>query len=69
MTVREKIETINNKIKQNKAQYDVNRQTVKILALLSGKACKYEFLTDEDVLREKGLRESCYNQKNFNIAY
>ena len=30
MTVREKFKTIDNKIKQNKAQYDLDRQTTKI---------------------------------------
>ena len=33
MTVSEKVETINNKIEQNKAQYDLDRQTTKISAL------------------------------------
>ena len=30
MNISEKVETIDNKIDQNKAQYDLNRQTVKI---------------------------------------
>ena len=30
MTVSKKIKTINNKIEQNKAQYDLDRQTAKI---------------------------------------
>ena len=33
MTISEKIKTIDNKIKQNKAQYDLNRQTAKISTL------------------------------------
>ena len=33
MTASEKVETINNKIVQNKAQYDLNRQAGKIPAL------------------------------------
>ena len=33
MTVSDKIKTINNKIKQNKAQYDLNRQAGKISPL------------------------------------
>ena len=36
MSINEKIKTINNKIKQNKAQYDVDGQTAKIWALSSG---------------------------------
>ena len=35
MTVSEKIKTIDNKIKQNKARYDLDRQTAKISALSS----------------------------------
>ena len=34
--ISEEIKTINNKIKQNKAQYNLDRQTAKISALLSG---------------------------------
>ena len=36
MTVNDKIETINNKIEQNKAQYNLDRQTAKISAFLTG---------------------------------
>ena len=45
MSIREKIKTINNKIEQNKARYDLDRQTAKISALSSGNVTKYEFLT------------------------
>ena len=31
-------------------QYDINREAAKISALLSGKICKYEYLTGEDIL-------------------
>ena len=36
MIVSEKIETLNNKIEQNKAQYNLDRQAAKIHALSSG---------------------------------
>ena len=39
------IKTINNKIEQNKAQFDLDRQTAKISALSSRNISKYEFLT------------------------
>ena len=48
MSISEKIKRINNKIEQNKAQYNLNRQTAKILALLSENIGKYEFLTSKD---------------------
>ena len=44
MSVSEKIKTIDNKIEQNKAQYNLDRQTAKISALSSGNVSKYEFL-------------------------
>ena len=40
MTVSEKVRTIDNKIKQNKSQYDLDKQTDNISALLSGNALK-----------------------------
>ena len=36
MVVREKIKTIDRKIKQNKVQYNLDRQIVKISSLSSG---------------------------------
>ena len=55
MTVSERIKTIDNKIKQNKAQYDLERQISQISALLSGNVSKYEFLTEKNVLAKKEL--------------
>ena len=42
--------TINDQIKNEKLQYDFNREAVKISALSSGKLHKYECLTGEDIL-------------------
>ena len=52
MSISEKIEAINNKMEQNKAQYDLDRQTAKISSV---NVCKYEFLTGKDVSSEKDL--------------
>ena len=49
MSISEKIRTIDNKIEQNKAQYDLDRQTAKILALSSGNVSKCELLTGKYV--------------------
>ena len=46
---------IANRIEQNKAQYNLDRQTAKISALSSGNLSKYQFLTGKDVLSEKDL--------------
>ena len=37
--------TIDNEINDEKLQYKINREAAKILALLSGKIDKFEFLT------------------------
>ena len=42
--------TIEDQIKDEKLQYDINRETAKISALLSGKIDKYEHLTGEEIL-------------------
>ena len=42
--------TIDDQIKHEKLQYDVNREAAKISALSSGKFNKYEYLTGEEVL-------------------
>ena len=42
--------TIDDKIKDEKLQYDINREAAKISALLSGKIDKYEYLTSEGIL-------------------
>ena len=42
--------TINDQVKDEKLQYNVNREAAKISALSSGKLHKYEYLTGEDIL-------------------
>ena len=42
--------TINDKIIDEKLQYDINRGVAKISALSSGKIHKYEYLNGEDIL-------------------
>ena len=41
MSINEKIKTINNKIVQSKAQYNLDRQTAKISVLSSAIVSKY----------------------------
>ena len=41
---------INDQIRDEKLQYDINREAAKISALSSGKIHKYEYLTSEDIL-------------------
>ena len=42
--------TIKDQIKNEKLQYDINREAAKISALSSGKIDKYEYLTGEEIL-------------------
>ena len=42
--------TIDNKIRDEKLQYDINREAAKISALSSNKIHKYEYLTGEEIL-------------------
>ena len=42
--------TIDDKIKDEKLQYDINGEAAKISALSSGKIDKYEYLTGEKIL-------------------
>ena len=48
MTINEQIKILDNKIRSNQAQYDLDRQTAKISALNSGELDKYEYLTGGD---------------------
>ena len=50
-----------NKIEQNKAQYNLDRKTAKIFALSSANINKYDFLTEKDVLPEKDLKKRFEN--------
>ena len=65
MSVSEKIKAIDKKFKQNKAQYDLDRQIDKIYILLLGNIRKYEFLTGKDVLPENELLEKAITLKRF----
>ena len=68
MSIKGKIKTINNKIKQNKAQYNLDRKAAMISALLSGNVSKYEFLTGKDVLPTKDLLEKVTTMKRFEYS-
>ena len=45
-----KIMAINDQIRDEKLQYDINREAAKISALSSGKIHKFEYLTGEEIL-------------------
>ena len=49
MTLTEQVKILDDKIKSNKPQYDLDREATKISALSSKDLDKYEYLTGEDL--------------------
>ena len=49
MTVTDQLKIVDNMIKSNQAQYDLDRLTAKISAYSSGGLGKYGYLTGEDL--------------------
>ena len=76
-----KIKAINNKIKETKAQYNLDQQNAQISVLFPRNVSKYEFLTGKGVLAEKDLLEKaaalewfeysplCKKIKSTNLCY
>ena len=58
--------TIKDQIKDEKLQYDINREAAKISALSSGKLDKYEYLTGEEILPSNQQR--IIQQAKFNYS-
>ena len=48
--IHNKIMTIDDQIRDEKLQYEINREAARISALSSGKSNKYEYLTREEIL-------------------
>ena len=61
-----KIMTIEDQIKDEKLQYDINREAAKISALSSGKLDKYEYLTGEEILPSN--QQQIIQQAKFNYS-
>ena len=49
MTINEQIKILDNKIRSNQAQYDLDRQNAKISGLSCGDLDKYEYLIGENL--------------------
>ena len=58
--------TINDQIRDEKLQYDINREAAKISALSSGKIHKYEYLTGKDILPSN--QQQIIEQARFNYS-
>ena len=64
MTVTDQIKILDRKIKQNQAQYDLDREAAKISALSSNNLDKYEYLTGEDL----GLKPNTVEEAKFEYS-
>ena len=64
MAVTDHLKIIDNKIKANQAQYDLERLAAKVSAYSSGDLRKYEYLTDEDL----GYRPSVNEQAKIDYS-
>ena len=64
MTVADQLEIIDNNIRANQAQYDLDRLTAKISAYSSADLRKYEYLTGEDL----GYKPSVIEQAKFDYS-
>ena len=58
--------TINDQIRDEKLQYDNNREAAKISALSSGEIHKYEYFTGEDILASN--QHQIIEQANFTYS-
>ena len=64
MAVNDQLKIIDNKIKANQTQYDLDRLAAKILALSSNDLRKYEYLTGEDL----GYKSSVLEKAKFEYS-
>ena len=58
--------TINDQIRDEKLQYDINREAAKISALSSGEIRKYECLTGKDIL--PSIQQQIIEQAKFTYS-
>ena len=57
MTLSDELKILDDKIKANQAQYDLDREAAKISSLLFNELDKYEYLTGEDLGCKPGVFE------------
>ena len=64
--------TIDDKIRDEKLQHDINREAAKIPALSSGKVDKYEYLTGEEILppdQRRAIEQAKFTYSNLGKAF
>ena len=57
MTLTDELKILEDKIKTNQAQYDVDREAAKISPLSSKELNKYEYMIDKDLVYKPGVLE------------
>ena len=67
MTLTEQVKILDDKIKANKAQYDLDRQAAIIFTLSSGELEKYEYLTGEGLLKKLKNIDSKKNEQQLKL--
>ena len=65
MTITEQVKILADKIKSNKAQYDLDRKVAKISAVSPKDLEKYEYLTGEDL----GYKPDVIKEQNLSILH
>ena len=65
MTLTDELKILDDKIKSNQAQYDLDREAAKISALSSKELDKYEYLTGEDL----GYKPGVVEQAKLNVLH
>ena len=65
MTRKEQNKILDNKIKANNVQYDLDRMNAEISAYSSGDLLKYEYLTKKDL----GYNQMHLNKQSLNIRH
>lgn len=69
MTISWKIKTIDYKINQNNARYNLDKQAANVSALSSRHVGKFDFLTGKDVYQKKIYRKKLLESNNLNIYH
>ena len=64
MAITDQIKTLDKKLMQNEAQYDLDKRAAKISAFSSNNLDKYEYLTGEDLV----LKPSTLEQAKFEYS-
>ena len=57
MTLTDELKILDDKFKENQAQYDLDREAAKLFALSSNELDKYEYLTGEYLGYKAGVAE------------